>query len=294
MVRAFHSELYRLRRRWMPWVMIAAIAVVALVFYELLWVTATTQLQLLRSGNAPASAVGAGGPAASIRQLEDMVSQLRPSQVHTLGVSIVSGVGSVLLIVFAASHVGTEYGWGTLRTMLASGASRGAFLGVKLATAVVFGAVFALVGVVAMVAASYLVSAQGGLAPSAPDVGLVAAAYAKTVFVFLPYVALASLIALWARSSGAGIGVGLVIYFAESIVASIVISLDRGLARIVDLGLSRNVSSITHVSVVTTGTESTAPPLPDAGQAAAVLAVWTILFVAVAYWRLRTRDVTLA
>lgn len=294
MLRTFGSEVYRLERRWMPWVMVAAIVIVALVFYELLWVTATTQLQLLRGGNAPANAVGPGGTEASIRQLEDMLSQLRPSEVHSLGVSIVSGVGSVMLIVFAASHVGTEYGWGTLRTLLASGASRAAFLGVKLATAVVFAAIFALAGVVAMVAASYLVSAQGGLAPSAPDLGLVAAAYAKTVFVFLPYIALASLIALWARSSGAGIGVALVLYFTESIVASIVISVNRDLARVADLGLSRNVSAITHVTVVTTGTESSAPPLPDPVQAAAVLVAWTALFLAAAYWRLRTRDVTLA
>ena len=48
------------------------------------------------------------------------------------------------------------------------------------------------------------------------------------------------------------------------------------------------------VSVQANGQSISAPALPDQGQAAIVLAVWTLIFVALAIWRLRTRDITLA
>jgi ABC-2 type transport system permease protein len=296
MLRLLRSESYRLVRRWMPWILIGMGVLLSFLLYELIYVTSNAQLQLLRSGGAPTTP-NAPPPDIQIRSLEQALQQLRPSHITDLGLGVVVGLGSILMIVFAASHVGTEWAWGTLRTALAAGASRMGFLAAKYVTVLLYALLYLVFGVAAATAASFLVSSQAGLDTSGLDPGLVASAAARGFYGFLPYIALASVIALWFRSSGGGIAAGLVIYFTESIAAGLLISLNRDLAWIANLGLSRNVQSISRTSsAVRTGGEAAGAgaPLPDASQAAVVLAVWTLILVALAVWRLRTRDITLA
>ncbi len=295
MLRLLRSEIYRMVRRWMPWVLLAMVVVLAFVLYELIWVTSNAQLQLLRSGTAPATP-NAPPPEVQVRALEEAIQSLRPARLNEIGVGVVTGLGSILMIVFSASHVGTEWAWGTLRTLLASGAGRMGFLVSKYVTLIAYAIVYMVVGVAAAMAASFLVSSQAGLDTSGLDLGIVASAAARGVYGFLPYMALAALIALWFRSAGGGIAAGLVINFTESIATSLLISLNRDLATVANLGISRNVQSISRVgTTVRTGGEALgAPALPDQTQAAIVLAVWTALFVGLTVWRLRTRDITLA
>lgn len=294
MLRLLRSESYRLVRRWMPWILLGMVVLFAFVLYELIWVTSNAQLTLLRSGTAPVTP-NAPPPDVQIKRLEDAIQTLRPARVNELGVGFVTGLGSIMTIVFSASHLGTEWAWGTLRTLLASGASRMGFLAAKYVTLIAFAIVYMALGIGAAIAASFVVSSQAGLDTTGLDVGLAASAAARGIYGFLPYATLAALIALWFRSAGGGIAAGLVIYFTESIATSLLISFNRDFATIANLGLSRNIQSISRVGVNTGGEAvGTAAPLPDQTQAAIVLAVWTLIFVALAVWRVRTRDITLS
>lgn len=292
MLRLLRSELFRLRRRWMPWVLLLVIVVVAFIFYTLIYVSVNAQLEAIRAGTIPEPQGGRAG-------LTEALNSLRPVRVPDFGIGLVIGLGSVMLIVLAASHVGAEYGWGTLRTLLAHGAGRGAFLAAKLVSLLLFAVVFTAVGSVAVIAASYLISIIAGL-PTTPGVDLteVASRGARGLYTILPYMALASLIALWSRSGGAGIAAGLVIFFAEGLVSQIVAAVNRDLAKVVDYGISRNVQAVQRAGIEPEGraaqAAAAAAPLPDATQAVLVLAAYTVLFVGLAYWRLRSRDVTLS
>ena len=286
MLRLLRSELYRLVRRWMPWIMLGLIVLIAFVFYFLIWVSVNAQIQAVKSGTIPA-------PPGGIAPLEETLRQIAPDRVAQLGVGIVGGLGSVMLIVFAASHVGTEFGWGTFRTLLAHGASRSGFLISKAVSLLLFAIVFMIVGTIAAIAASYAVSAVAGISVGGGvDLPGVARVAAKTGYTFLPYMALALAIAVWSKSAGAGIASGLVVYFAEGLVAGILVSLNKDYAQIVNWGLSRNASALTRTSGGAATQDPTASTLPDATQAAIVLAVYCVIFLALAYWRLRTRDVT--
>ena len=289
MLRLLRSELYRLVRRWMPWIMLGLIVVIAFVFYFLIWVSVNAQLQAVKNGTLP---VPAGGTA----QLEQTLRQIAPDRVAQFGVSVVAGLGSVMLIVFAASHVGTEFGWGTFRTLLAHGASRSGFLVSKAVSLVLYAVVFMIVGSIAAIAASYTVSAVAGISPgSGVDFAEVARVAVKSGYTFLPYMALALAIAVWSKSAGAGIATGLVVYFAESIVAGILVSLNKDYAQIVNWGLSRNASALTRTvsgQAGPTSQDPTASTLPDPTQAAIVLGAYCVIFIVLAYWRLRSRDVT--
>ena len=289
MLRLLRSELYRLVRRWMPWIMLGLIVVIAFVFYFLIWASVNAQLQAVKSGALPA-------PAGGTAQLDEALRQIAPDRVAQFGVGVVAGLGSVMLIVFAASQVGTEFGWGTFRTLLAHGASRSGFLVAKAVSLVLYAVVFMIVGTIAAIAASYAVSAVAGIpAGSGVDLAEVARVAVKSGYTFLPYMALALAIAVWSKSAGAGIATGLVVYFAEGIVAGILVSLNKDYAQIVNWGLSRNASALTRTVSGQTGPTSqdpTASTLPDPTQAAIVLAVYMVIFLGLAYWRLRSRDVT--
>ena len=296
MRRLLRSEIYRLVRRWMPWILIAMMVLLPFVLYELIWVTSSAQLQLLRGPNPP-STPGAPPPDVQIRNLEQAIQSLRPSRVTELGSGLVQGLGSILVIVVAASHVGTEWAWGTLRTVLAAGAGRIAFLASKYVTLIGFAILFLAFGLSAAVVASFAVSTQAGLDTTGLDLTRVAEVGARSLYGFLPYMALAALIAGWFRSAGGGIAAGLVIYFTESLAVQLLVSFNRDFVTIANLGLSRNVQAISRLpgQAVDAGPpQSILSTLPDQGQAVLMLAAWTLIFVALAAWRLRTRDVTLA
>jgi len=271
----------------MPWVLLGCIALAGVGLYLLVYAGAQASLEAERSGAVPAQP-------GTAEAMNDLLRQIRPANVQGFGISIVSGIGSVMLIVFAASHVGTEFGWGTLRTLLAHGGGRATFLAAKLLSIAGFGVLFIFVGVVAAIIGSYLSTTIAAGDTSGLDLGAITTAGAKGYYTFLPYMALAALIALWSRSAGAGIAAGLVVYFTEGLIASLLVQLNRDYATIVNYGLSRNASSLTRVAVTTSASpETNFATLPGEGQAALVLAVYTVLFVAVAFWRLRTRDITL-
>lgn len=287
MLRLLRSEIFRLRRRWMPWVLLLLMIAVGIGFYVLIYVSAQAQITAARDGSLPSQP-------GQLEAMQEALRELRPDRIQSFGVGIVSGIGSVMLIVLAASHFGTEFSWGTLRTLLAHGAGRGQFVASKSLSLVLFSLVFMVVGVVAAMAGSYLVTTLANESRGGLDLAAVIDRAARGYYVFLPYMGLSALIALWARSAGAGIAAGLVVYFTESLIAQLLVQFNRDFANIANYGLSRNASALTRVAVTTgVSPDPSFATLPDQTQAAVVLGIYTALFVGIAYWRLRTRDVTL-
>jgi ABC-2 type transport system permease protein len=272
----------------MPWVLLGCILLVGVGFYLLIYLSGQAQMEAARTGAIPPDPAGE-------KAMAELLRQIRPDRIQGFGVEIVSGLGIVMLIVFAASHVGTEFGWGTLRTLLAHGAGRATFLGAKLMSIALFAAVFLCLGVAGAIIGSYVATTMAGGDTSGIDLGAIGTAAAKGYYTFLPYLALSALITLWVRSAGAGIAAGLVLYFAEGLIADILVSINRDYANIVNYGLSRNVGALMRDAATESDIPNpTALTLPDPGQAALVLAIYTVVFVGLAFWRLRTRDVTLA
>jgi ABC-2 type transport system permease protein len=286
-LRTLRSELFRLRRRWMPWIMAGLLVLLVFFLYLVFWASIRAQIEGMRSGQFE-------GPPGGIAEAEQQLREIQPDRVQYFGMAIVTQVGVVMLIVFAASHVGTEFGWGTLRTLLAHGAGRGAFLSSKIASVALFAGVLFTVGATAAILASYTVVAIAGTTGTTADFGMVAIQAARSAYASLPYVALAILLAMQARSAGAGIAGGLLVLFTESVVASILLQLNRDYASFVNWGINRNFTSLTAagVSADVGAAAAAAATLPSQGQAAFVLAAYGIVFLALAYWRLRSRDVT--
>ena len=275
----------------MTWILLLSVMALAFALYFIIYASVQAQILALQSGTASST----NGPPQTEAQLRETLRTLRPSQLTSFGLSVVSGLGSVLLIVLTASVFGNEFNWGTLRVILALGAGRERFLAAKYTALVLYATLLTTIGALAALAGSEIVSSIAALDRTLPPdfVPQLALSIARTVFTFLPYIALAAFIAVWSKSGGAGIAIGLVVYFAEGIVMSLLVAFNRDYATIANFGLSRNVSAITRLSGSTAGAGPAGPSsLPDPGQAALVLLVYTVAFVVAALWRFRSRDVT--
>ncbi len=286
------SEVFRLVRRRMLWILFLFAALLPMALYVLIYTSTNAQIEMIRSGR-----VDVPGGEQQIRQMEDLIASLRPARLPNMAMGLVSPIAAVLAIVLAGNTMGNEFGWGTIRTVLAHGPRRAAFLFAKLVTLAGSAAAFVLTGFVAALAGSILVVVMSrGDASIQSDfaVGLIVN-IAKVAYVTLPYVALATMVAVLARSAAAGIGFGIAVFFAESLVAQLAIGLNRDLRPLFDAGIARNVSTITRSSAVVEGAPPVAlPGAAESGLAYVILGLYVVAFVAIAIHRLSKRDLTLA
>lgn len=285
------SELHRLVRRRMTLVLVLLLGLISALLYVIQYFALQAQLQAARAGTAPQG----GPPEEALRR---SLSALRPDAAPeaALGASAVLGV--MFAVILAASATGNEFGWATVRTVLAHGGRRGAFILGKLAALMLAAFVLIATGFAVTLASSYAISALGGLdlALRGDLLGRIANYILRALFVALPYVTLAMMAAVFARSAAAGITIALVVFFGENILGGLAVQLNPDLRQIFDAGLARNVQTITR-------TPPAAPPpgavirLPGAAElsfAALILALYVVAFVSLTVHRFAKRDLTLA
>ena len=101
-------EWYKLRRRWLPWIMLGLLLVVSQLF---VWVSYAFK---------------------SSEQSGDLYADftLPASIPNALGLAY--SIGIFLIVILTASVLGTEYRWRTLRSILARGTGRWQYLASKI------------------------------------------------------------------------------------------------------------------------------------------------------------------
>ena len=211
-------EWYKLRHRRMPWILL-------LLSVLLVQITFWGAYAVFRVGADVA--LGDGGGTASVSG--DFLDILAFPNIAVIGLAVSHGFGIILIMILAASLTGTEYGWGTVRTVLTRGAGRWPFLASKLILVALLGAAALVIGTASLAISSFIASLtlEGGswIAESA-EWGEVARMFGKTVFGLVPYVALAVFFAVLTSSSGAAIGLSLGYAVAEGIVVGILASFE--------------------------------------------------------------------
>ena len=210
-------EWFKLRRRRLPWILL-------FVSVLLLQITFWSAYALFRVGDDVA--LGDGGTASVSGAFLELLAF--PNNA-VIGLAISHGFSIILIMILAASLTGTEYGWGTVRTVLTRGAGRWQLLASKLLLVALLGVGALIVGALSMALSSFIASLtlEGGnwLAESA-DWAEVARIFGKAIFGLLPYVALGLFFAVLTTSSGAAIGLSLGYAVAEGIVISILANFD--------------------------------------------------------------------
>ena len=271
------AELFKLSRRAMPRVLLIILVLAALGLYLLLWF-----------------AVRSNEQSTDPRSLEILRQGLRVEAVRDTGLDIVRTVGTILVVIQGVSTISTEYSWGTIRTLLPRAGSRFNFLTAKLLLMLLFVAVVVLLGYLAALAGSVVVSTAEDLDTSLGGnfLPLTLAALARTAFTMLPYLSLGFGIAVLTRSTAAGIAVTLSVLFLEGLGVQVLRAIGGPLERLSELLISENVSAVMRPNFVAGDLPEPETDLPNAWRAAGVLAVYTAIFVGLAYRRFLTRDIT--
>jgi ABC-2 type transport system permease protein len=285
MVAAFRGELFKLVRRPGVWVLVALL----LVFAVLLGYAITYLIDTF----SPPSAARGLPPGTT---LADFKVALYPQNFIKNTFTTWGALGGVFALIMGVLVQGSEFGWGTIKTLYTQRFGRLNMLFGKIAAL----AVLVLVMVVALfgvdAASSVVIAAIDGkeLTFPAADVTLKAIAAGFLIFGFWAVFGFA--LATVFRQSAMAIGLGL----AYALVVELLIfSLLRGFGSdtvqqyqqwfpIANTGyLGRSFGEI-----ALRGVPPAAAPFADATHASVVLAAYIAVFMALSAWLSRTRDVT--
>lgn len=279
------AELLKVRKRWMPYVlllfMVAGAAYAIWLAGYVAWKTDDSEFRdsALRTFSLPWS----------------LAALLEIGQFW----------GAVLVGILVSSAVATEHGWGTVRQALIRGQTRSQYLTTKLLGVALIAAVSLLlafgIGVSFSVVATALadlpitLDVPGG--PSAAEVGLMVL---RAGFGILPYGLLAFCLTVVGRSTTLGILGTLFFMFGEAAVVAILDGVGGAAAdaRICFIGhnvnalLSANrIGSLDYNAWPTPRELPVASDLPDPAIAALIVGLYCLAFLAIAFWVFRRRDI---
>ena len=225
---------------------------------------------------------------------------------NRLGVA--NSFGILLIMILAASAMGVEYGWGTVRTALTRGVSRWQFLSAKVLSLLLLGgAGFFIVGlsvVVSSLILASLISGDGGGLADSGQWSTVTVMFAKAVYGLAPYVMLALFVSVLTSSSSIGIAISMAYFFVELILIQVLSGLFDWFSTVTDFLLGPSIAGwmaqtgvqsnalIAEVEVFTeSGGLVRVSDLPGQLHAFLVLTAYIVVLGGAALWLLHRRDI---
>jgi ABC-2 type transport system permease protein len=275
MIANIRSELLLVRKRASTWILLGIWTALALLFAYV--VAYATYLN-----------------GTSRETLDDLLPQ-------SLVGTILTGFpffGGVLALMLGVLTVGSEYGWGTLKTVFTQGPGRLQVLGAKLVALAVALIPFVLVVFGLGALASLAIALREGADVVWPDAGVLLQGMLAGWLLLAVWAALGVALAILSRGTALATGIGILYALVVEGLLSRLAGAVGVLDPIVELFLRANAYSlavtvgVSRDEVSDVGPGSFSGPFVDGGQAVLVLCAYVVLFVGVAAWLLRRRDVT--
>ncbi|HVB65791.1 MAG TPA: ABC transporter permease subunit [Nitrolancea sp.] len=202
--------------------------------------------------------------------------------------------GQIVLVVIAASMVGAEFSWGTIRMMVGTGVARSKLLLAKLIALTLTTIVFLVLAVAAGTFASFLVTVISGHTLTLGTVnsawwGDLALMTVRGFFVLWVMMVLAFSIASITRSTAAGIAVGIGWPFLERI-GTALLGLIGSIGDTINKWLISTNSNalIAHSGF---GPQTIAKGTPTVWHAFGVLLLYSVVLLAITFAIFRKRDI---
>jgi ABC-2 type transport system permease protein len=277
MIASFRSEWLRLTRRPAVWILgVVLLAILLTLSYALVWIIFTFPPRgLTTPGSTPEEVKKVVYPASWLRTV--------------LGDT--TGLGGAVALILGVIAVGSEYTWGTVKTMVTQGPGRLRVLVGKLLAVELVIAILAVALLAAGAAASGLLATIDGAASPWPRVPDVLAALGTAWLIMSMYAGLGFVLAVLFRQPALAVGIGLVYMLViESIVLNLLGSAEA-FRSIVSAFPGSNASAlIGSFPSPVRGAQALAHGI-GALQATLVVAAYTVLFGAVAGLAFRARDI---
>ena len=283
--RMIGAEFLKLRKRSITRVLVFILAgIISLVNLLLLAISKVD----LPAGNGP----GMG----------NMSTLLGLSSAVPFTLSLIASFGVVLAIILAASSMGSEYNWKTIRTAIISSESRFKFLTAKLISISAMILMGMVIGVVVGIIMSLITNAIGGYTF---DFSFLTGSYVwqqflqfwRTFYTIIPFALLGFMMSIVGRSAMPGISTGIGVVFLESIITTFMRLASGWIAKVPDYLLNANVQAITALNELPRGfgrmgVGTTGDTAPSVTHAYITLGIYALAFLVLAYYLFRKRDIT--
>jgi ABC-type transport system involved in multi-copper enzyme maturation permease subunit len=282
---SFLAEFLKLRKRPAAWVLMLVWATVVILFGYLFtysFVSAPAPEDAPREQRAQQEAFS-----------EELLSTLMPENLlENLFVNGTFAIGGAIVLILGALASGSEYGWGTLKTVLTQRPGRlGAFSGKLLALGAIL-VLFVLVGLAAGSLGSLVVARLEDAAVDWPPLRELAKGLGVGVLIFAVWGSLGFALAVLFRGTPLAIGLGLAYALAvENAIAALPIE-SEAFENVRRIMLGENTSSVSGYFGSPSQAFGAPEPLVEPGRAALVLTAYTVGFILLAAFFFRRRDVT--
>jgi ABC-type transport system involved in multi-copper enzyme maturation permease subunit len=291
---SFAAELLKLYKRPAAWVIAAIwLVFVVLLAYALPYALFANLPQPEPSEDIPAemqSEMQAQNEAAS----EQLISQLYPEALVSYVLSNISSTGGTLALILGALVVGSEYGWGTLKTVLSQRPGRlTAFFAKMLALGAAL-VLFVLLAFVVGAICSLIVTGIQGATVDWPSLVELLEGLGASAVILAVWAALGVFLATLFRSTALAVGLGLFYALAlEGLVFALPIP-NESFQDARRFFLGQNSGFLADSFAGSSLQQPFVPPGPDVGaaQAALVLCLYLAAFLLIAALAFRQRDVT--
>jgi ABC-2 type transport system permease protein len=268
------AELLMLRKRASSWILLGIWGVLALVFaYVVPYVT-----YLNGSASAP-------------------LSDLLPDRL--MG-SLMGGFpffGGVIALMLGVLTFGSEYGWGTLRTLLTQRPGRLRVFGAKLLALAVALVPFVVLVFALGALASYAIALREGAEITWPSAWLLLRGLAAGWLILAVWASFGVVLSVLSRGTALATGIGILYALViEGLLSALAGQLSL-LDRLVEFFLRANAYSLVTAlgvpadEVASNGPGSFSGPFVDATQALLALGLYAAAFLLLSAWLLRRRDV---
>jgi ABC-2 type transport system permease protein len=279
LIASFRSEWLRLTRRPAAWVLAAVLLAILLALsYVLVWVIFTFPPRGLATGGSTP---------------EELKKVVYPANWLRTVLGGTTGLGGAVALILGVIVAGSEYTWGTVKTMVTQGPGRLTVLGGKALAMELAVAILAVALLAAGAAASAVLVAVDGKASPWPSAVEVVEALVTAWLIMSMYAGLGFVLAILFRQAALAVGIGLVYML---VVESLVLNLLGGaeaFRSIVSAFPGPNASAlIAAFPTQVARPRAAAQPAVGVLQATLVLVAYTVLFAAVSGLVFRARDVS--
>jgi ABC-type transport system involved in multi-copper enzyme maturation permease subunit len=285
MYAAFRGELFKAVRRPGIWVLVGLfLALAVLLGYAITYLIYTHPPPNSSQGLPPGMT------------LADFKIGLYPENVVKQTMSQWGVLGGVFALIVGVLLQGSEYGWGTIKTLYTQRYGRLTMLFGKLAAmlVVVLAIVIGLFAVDA--ASSWIVAQLDGKTSSFPSADVIVKAIAATFLIFSFWAVFGFALATAFRQSALAIGLGLAYALViELLIFGLLAGLGASIVRPIQQWFpiaNSGYLSQAFGQVRFRGIQGQPAPYADATHAVVMLLLYVVAFTALSVWLTRTRDVT--
>ena len=273
------AEILKVRKRWMPYVLLLVMLAGAAV---LIWLIGYVGYQEDPRGEFAGDAFRTFAFPWSIAALLD------------------SGQfwgAAIFVAILTSSTVSTEYNWGTVRQALIRGQPRWQFLAAKLLGTAIVCIVFLLIAFGVGILFSIIATSAEGKpitldVPGGPSLSVVVLMVLRSAAGIIPYGLLAFALAVIGRSTALGIAGTLGYMLGEGIVVAILDSIGGIAADFREIAIGHHVASLAAANRIGSGDYNSiaarelpvSADLPDVWIASLVVCLYSVAFAAVAFF----------